>query len=69
MSLKKSAKEQQAFVTRTVTLIVSLLLLAGILRDLALLPFELKNDLWPFLSRTANNFYVFIPPQASLQTL
>jgi len=57
MALKKLAKGQQTLVTRLVALIPSLL------------PFELKNDLWQFLPRTANNFYMFIPPQASVQTL
>lgn len=52
MSLKKVAKEQQALVARIVTLILNFLLLAGILRDSALLPLELKNVLWLFLPRS-----------------
>lgn len=56
-AFEEAGKRVTGLVTRIVTLVLNLLLLAGILKDLALLPFELKNDLWQFLSRTANNLH------------
>lgn len=67
MSLKKPAKEQQALLARTLTL--SLLLLAWVLKDFALLPFELKNDFWQLLSRTAKNFKTCGRMNVSVQKL